>query len=190
MPTPSSSESRNDENAIISQMQVAFLSFHNAVTDWLAAQPAYRGASADRLFRDARRLVTWHYQWIILHEFLPKTIEADKLAQILRNGPAFYRPQDAANRFRADDGHSMPRIPIEFAASAYRFGHSQIRPSYRLNFGPTGGSLRCSCSCSTTPGSGRGRSRTTCAAASARRAASSTGKPSSISATATRATTS
>jgi hypothetical protein len=134
------SESRNDENAIISQMQVAFLSFHNAVTDWLAAQSAYRGASADRLFRDARRLVTWHYQWIILHEFLPKTIEADKLAQILRNGPAFYRPQDAANRFRAEDGHSMPRIPIEFAASAYRFGHSQIRPSYRLNFGPTGGS--------------------------------------------------
>jgi hypothetical protein len=44
------SESRNDENAVISQMQVAFLSFHNAVTDWLAAQPAYRGASADRLF--------------------------------------------------------------------------------------------------------------------------------------------
>ena len=24
--------------------------------------------------------------------------------------------------------------------AAYRFGHSQIRPSYRLNFGPTGGS--------------------------------------------------
>jgi hypothetical protein len=31
------SESRNDENAVISQMQVAFLSFHNAITDWLAA---------------------------------------------------------------------------------------------------------------------------------------------------------
>jgi hypothetical protein len=31
-------------------------------------------------------------------------------------------------------------IPIEFSVAAYRFGHSQIRPSYRLNFGPTGGS--------------------------------------------------
>jgi len=31
-------------------------------------------------------------------------------------------------------------IPIEFSVAAYRFGHSQVRPSYRLNFGPTGGS--------------------------------------------------
>jgi hypothetical protein len=132
-------ESRNDENAVISQMQVAFLSFHNAVTDWLAAQPAYQGASADRIFKDARRLVTWHYQWIILHEFLPRTIGPTLLARILRDGPQFYRPQDPANRFQASNGQSMPRIPIEFAAAAYRFGHSQIRPSYRLNFGSTGG---------------------------------------------------
>jgi hypothetical protein len=132
-------ESRNDENSVISQMQVAFLSFHNAVTDWLAAQPAYQGVSTDKLFRDARRLVTWHYQWIILHEFLPKTIGPDLLAKILRDGPQFYRPQDPDNRFHATNGDSMPRIPIEFAAAAYRFGHSQIRPSYRLNFGATGG---------------------------------------------------
>ena len=26
-------------------------------------------------------------------------------------------------------------MPIEFSVAAYRFGHSQIRPSYRLNFG-------------------------------------------------------
>ena len=31
-------------------------------------------------------------------------------------------------------------LPIEFSVAAYRFGHSQVRPSYRLNFGPTGGS--------------------------------------------------
>jgi hypothetical protein len=31
-------------------------------------------------------------------------------------------------------------IPIEFSVAAYRFGHSQVRPSYRLNFGPDGGS--------------------------------------------------
>jgi hypothetical protein len=132
-------ESRNDENAVISQIQVAFLSFHNAVTDWLASQPAYRGASAERLFQDARRLVTWHYEWIILHEFLPQTIGADRLGRILRDGPKFYRPQDPENRFKATNGDSMPRIPIEFAAAVYRFGHSQVRPSYRLNFGPTNG---------------------------------------------------
>jgi hypothetical protein len=182
-------ESRNDENAVISQMQVAFLSFHNAVTDWLAAQPAYKGASADRIFQDARRLVTWHYQWIILHEFLPRTIGAGLLAKILRDGPQFYRPQDPVNRFQAVNGDSMPRIPIEFAAAAYRFGHSQIRPSYRLNFGATGGAPLFLLS-STTRRIRLLPTRTTCAAASARRAASSTGKPSLILATVIFATTS
>jgi hypothetical protein len=33
-----------------------------------------------------------------------------------------------------------PLIPIEFSVAAYRFGHSQVRPSYRLNFGPRDGS--------------------------------------------------
>jgi hypothetical protein len=132
-------ESRNDENLVISQMQVALLSFHNRITDFLAAQPAYRGASAERLFTDARRLATWHYQWIILHEFLPLTIGQDRLDAILRDGLQYYRPQDAVNRFRMGDGHEMPRIPIEFNAAVYRFGHSQVRPSYRANFGPTGG---------------------------------------------------
>ena len=132
-------ESRNDENVVISQLQVALLSFHNAVSDYLAAQPAYRGASASRIFNDARRLVTWHYQWIILHEFLPLTIGQGRLDQIMRDGLKYYRVHDPVNRFRSSDGHEMPRIPIEFSASAYRFGHSQIRPSYRLNFGATGG---------------------------------------------------
>jgi hypothetical protein len=132
-------ESRNDENLVISQMQVALLSFHNRITDFLAAQPAWRGASPQRIFADARRLATWHYQWIILHEFLPLTIGQDRLDAILRNGPQHYRPQEAANRFRMGDGHDMPRIPIEFNAAVYRFGHSQVRPSYRANFGPTGG---------------------------------------------------
>ncbi|MDB5746279.1 MAG: Myeloperoxidase, thyroid peroxidase, cyclooxygenase catalytic domain [Massilia sp.] len=132
-------DSRNDENIVISQMQVALLSFHNAVTDHLAAQPAYRGATAQRLFQDARRLVTWHYQWIILHEFLPKTIGQDRLDGIMQGGLVYYRPKDPVNRFRSGNGQEMPRIPIEFSASVYRFGHSQVRPSYRVNFGPTGG---------------------------------------------------
>jgi hypothetical protein len=33
-----------------------------------------------------------------------------------------------------------PLIPVEFSVAAYRFGHSQVRPSYRLNFGPRDGS--------------------------------------------------
>jgi hypothetical protein len=133
-------DSRNDETVVTSQIQVALLSFHNAVTDYLAAQPAYSGASAAVIFREARKLVTWHYQWIILHEFLPRTIGTERVDQIMHDGLKYYRPQDAVNRYQASDGSTSPRIPIEFSAAVYRFGHSQIRPSYRLNFGPTGGS--------------------------------------------------
>jgi hypothetical protein len=132
-------DSRNDENVILSQLHLAILSFHNAVTDYLAEQPAYQQAGADRIFAHARRLVTWHYQWIILHEFLPTVIGQDRVDQILEQGLQFYHPQHRTSRVRMRNGRDIALIPIEFAVAAYRFGHSQARPSYRLNFGPTGG---------------------------------------------------
>jgi hypothetical protein len=29
--------------------------------------------------------------------------------------------------------HNEPFVPVEFAVAAYRFGHSQVRPSYRAS---------------------------------------------------------
>ena len=132
-------EARNDENVILSQFQVAMLRFHNAVTDHLAAQPGYAGLSSPALFAAARRYVTWHYQWIILHEFLPLTIGQSRVDQILGTGPRFFNALDASNQYLTPDGSRNILLPIEFAVAAYRFGHSQVRPSYRLNFGATGG---------------------------------------------------
>lgn len=133
-------EARNDENSILSQFQVAMLRFHNAVTDHLAAQPGNANAKPAALFAAARRYVTWHYQWIIVNEFLPQTIGQDRLNNILANGTRFFNAQDPANQYVAADGNRNILLPIEFSVAAYRFGHSQVRPSYRLNFGPTGGS--------------------------------------------------
>jgi heme peroxidase len=115
---------RNDENAIISQLHVAFLRFHNAVIDRLRADPSHTNQSAQLIFEMAQREVRWHYQWIILHEFLPLTIGQERVDDIMQNGIRFYH-FDKEN----------PLMPIEFSVAAYRFGHSQIRPSYRLNFG-------------------------------------------------------
>ena len=126
-------DSRNDENAILSQLHVALLRFHNAVVDRLRAQPEHAGATSRQLFELARRSVTWHYQWCIVHEFLPLTIGAGRVERLLAEGNRYYRPE----RRRDAGGH--PLLPIEFSVAAYRFGHSQIRPSYRLNFGPDGG---------------------------------------------------
>ncbi len=113
---------RNDENTILSQLHVAMLRFHNAVIDHLRAD--HPNQSAKRIFEMAQRQVRWHYQWIILHEFLPLTIGQDRVDDILNQGIRFYH-FDREN----------PLMPIEFSVAAYRFGHSQIRPSYRLNFG-------------------------------------------------------
>lgn len=133
-------DSRNDENIVISQFHLAMLKFHNAVTDYLASKPEYAGATSDQLFQSARQLVTWHYQWIILNEFLPTTIGQDRVNAILTNGLQFYKLDTLEDFLTLSNGQKLPRLPIEFSVAAYRFGHSQVRPSYRVNFGPTGGS--------------------------------------------------
>jgi hypothetical protein len=122
-------DSRNDENVILAQFHTAILRFHNAVIDHLRKDPAVADQSSEQIFKLAQRQVRWHYQWVILHEFLPLTIGQDRVDDILKKGLRFY-----------DVDKRNPLIPIEFSVAAYRFGHSQIRPSYRLNFGPTGGS--------------------------------------------------
>jgi Animal haem peroxidase len=119
---------RNDENMIIAGLHAAFLLFHNKVVDRIAKSFQVQVVAArsprqepDELYRRARRLTTWHYQWMILHEFLPLFIGQSMVDDILRNGRKFYRPE-------------VPFIPVEFQGAAYRFGHSMVRPSYRANF--------------------------------------------------------
>jgi Animal haem peroxidase len=106
---------RNDENMMVSGLHAAMLLFHNRVVDTV------RQTTTANVFATARRLVTWHYQWIVVHEFLPENIGAAVVSDILANGLHFFKP---------DGGTYMP---VEFSAACYRFGHSQIRPSYRAN---------------------------------------------------------
>ena len=113
---------RNDENLMVSQLQLALLRFHNAVVTDVKADlgTAY---TLEEVFAEAQRIVRWHYQWMIIHEFLPKTIGSSMTKKILTKGRKFY------------DWRNDPFIPVEFSVAAYRFGHSQVRPSYRGNFG-------------------------------------------------------
>jgi hypothetical protein len=116
---------RNDVHMIIGQLHVAFLKFHNTIVDWLRKQ----GVPAADVFKEARRLVRWHYQWITVNEFLPLTVGEALVEDILTNGPKFYSYEPQAY------------IPIEFADAAYRYGHSQIRPNYVLNSGGAHGQV-------------------------------------------------
>jgi len=128
-------DSRNDENIIIAQFHLAMLQYHNAVTDHLRETKTYRKQTAQKVFQAAQRLVRWHYQWIIVHEFLPLTIGKKRVHDLLTKGLRFYQTGGRfSSQRRSSNGNAL--IPIEFSAAAYRFGHSQVRPSYRVNFGP------------------------------------------------------
>ena len=116
---------RNDETVVIAGLQAAFLLFHNQVVDRLRLEDPT--IDVDEVFARARQLTTWHYQWLIVHEVLPQFAGAPIVQDILANGPRFYRP--AVGR-----GY----IPVEFQM-VYRFGHSMVRPSYRVNFTGLGG---------------------------------------------------
>jgi Animal haem peroxidase len=110
---------RNDSHLFMNQMQVGFIHLHNRLVDRLREDET---PEAD-LFEEARRAVTWHYQWVIVREYLPNLIGAELTDLLLDFG---------AQHYLLGDGDE-PYIPFEFADAAFRYGHSQIRQSYRVN---------------------------------------------------------
>lgn len=121
-------DKRNDENVIVSQLQGLFLRFHNRVVR------ENDGIS----FEDAQRIVRWHYQWAVVNDFLPTIVGPATMDKIWPE----WTPTGAGGSLPAlkyYDAGSEAYIPIEFSAAAYRFGHSMVRPIYRLNTNLTGG---------------------------------------------------
>ncbi len=123
---------RNDSHVLMSQMHLAFVRAHNQFVDRVRSG----GTPESNVFERAARELRWHYQMVVLREFLPTLVGAELVQSLLDKGPRFYRP-----------AHE-PFIPLEFADAAYRYGHSQIR--YLETASPTGD--RCP-----SPSRGRGR---------------------------------
>ena len=118
-------------------------------------------------------MVRWHYQWIVVHEFLAKTVGRSTVNDVLVGGRRFFK-------WRND-----PFIPVEFSVGACRFGHSQVRPSYRANFGTSAGDpTQQFFGLIFDPTIGDGATRRISEEDDVRPAGSSTGRPSSTSATA------
>jgi len=120
-------DSRSDENLIIAQTHVLFAKFHNRVLALLRGRKDLSaGPVGTTPFEQARRFVTWHYQWIVLKDFLPQFIQTETLRDIEQNGlhlfPRAYTPAD-----------SPMALPVEFTVAAFRFGHSMIRDGYLFN---------------------------------------------------------
>ena len=142
---------RNDENMLLSQLHLAMIKFHNAIVDGLrsgkftdvfgnvlppkppdeppAEQPGVPLSILldvdnyyDRVLASAQQLASWHYQWIIVHEFLPLFGDPVVVDDVERNGPKFFRPG------------THPFMPVEFSVAGFRaLGHPSVRSSYQVN---------------------------------------------------------
>lgn len=110
-------DTRNNENLNISQLHCAFLRFHNQVAQALPGSP-----SDSQRYIQARRLVRWAYQYVVVNDYLNNVCDQSIVADIQVNGPRYYSPND-----------NQLFIPLEFSVAAFRFGHSMIRPSYQVN---------------------------------------------------------
>ena len=133
---------RNDENLIVSQFHLAFLRFHNNVVAAIEADPGAYGAVAQgssdaQRFAAAQRLVRFHYQWLVVHDYLKTVTLPGTVDKVLVGGPRFYEPLAGGELF----------APIEYSVAAFRFGHTMVRAGYdhNRNFGravPPAGSVQ------------------------------------------------
>jgi hypothetical protein len=111
---------RNDENAIITQLHGLFLRFHNRM---VAENPQLS-------FAEVQQLVRFHYQYIIINDFLPRIVNPVTL-ECLKTGGRY-----DATKLRFFHWRHEPFMPVEFSVAAYRLGHSMVRPGYHLNDHP------------------------------------------------------
>jgi len=108
---------RNDENSIVSQLQGLFLRFHNRTVD--------DHPHAD--FKTIQQLVRFHYQYVVINDFLARIVHPTILDDLKTNGH-----YSRAN-LKFFHWKNKPFMPVEFSVAAYRLGHSMVRPGYRLN---------------------------------------------------------
>jgi hypothetical protein len=116
---------RNDENTIVSQLQLLFLGLHDKFAAEVEADTA---VPDEERFFEVQRRVRWHYQWVVAHDYVRRVVGDDTFNDIwvLKDGRVdvirrHYKPK------------TMPYMPVEFSAAAFRFGHSQVRGIYNLS---------------------------------------------------------
>lgn len=114
---------RNDENIFVSQLQLLFLQFHNR-------------RLIGRNFESAQEDVRFHYQYIVLNDFLKRVCDEkiynfakDKIIENAR------KPKKNRDYPFCDLLDHCGRIcmPVEFSVAAYRFGHTLVRSVYPVN---------------------------------------------------------
>jgi heme peroxidase len=114
---------RNDENVIVSQLHGLMLRLHGKLA----------GSHPDWSFAQVQQEVRFHYQWVVINDFLPTIVSHDVLREVLPHLSQHSSVHQDKPRLEFYQPRDTPFMPLEFSAAAYRFGHSMVRPGYRLN---------------------------------------------------------
>ena len=128
---------RNDENAIVAQLQLAFILAHNTLVD-RAKEDAPDGSTA---FNRARRTLCWLYQWVVWNDFVKRVTQSSVYNIALTKS---LRPDNLGEEWQLGlqdifNWKDQPFMPVEFSVAAYRFGHSMVRKSYQTNISDVAG---------------------------------------------------
>ena len=119
---------RNDSHLFMSQMHLSFVRAHNALVDQLRES----GISSDRVFDTAVRELRWHYQTVVLEEFLPRLIGTISRRRFLRETAATIgRPEEPTSRSSSPTPRTatgMDRFGIATASTA-RMIHCRSFPT-------------------------------------------------------------
>ncbi|XP_033215658.1 uncharacterized protein LOC117172036 [Belonocnema kinseyi] len=114
-------DGRLGENPALTSLHVVFLRLHNRITaQFPTLNPHW---SDEKMFQETRKIVGAIVQHITYREFLPIVLGPDVMKifelDVLRKG-----------YFEGYDPTVNPNMANEFAAAAYRFGHSLVQRSF------------------------------------------------------------
>jgi len=119
-------DSRNDIHIIISQLHLTVMRLHNKLTEKLRRDKP--GASNEEILRTVRQQISWHYQWVVVNDFLRRLSNSEVFSAVWPTNNTLHAS------FMPAPASAPLKIPYEFVLAAYRFGHSMVRPAYQLNY--------------------------------------------------------
>jgi hypothetical protein len=114
-------DTRNDQTVILVQLHVLFMKLYNHLLGTIPGDPTDIGR-----YTQARQRTVWHFQNIVLNDYLPRIVGRDAVDAALTRGASRYAAM-------VENFPSKLVMPVEFSFAAFRFGHSQLRDVYRLN---------------------------------------------------------
>lgn len=118
-------EQRNDENTIVSQLHVLWLSVHNKAIELILAKEA-AGTTRKQRYQWAQNFVILLFQNIVVNEFLKSILHPKVFDMVFLDKESFVYSDSANDSFE---------IPREFSDAVFRFGHSMIKQGYKIKKG-------------------------------------------------------